>query len=311
MTPSARSGRAGRLAAVLAAALMATASAAAGQEERGELALSLVNEARETEGLEPLAPDERLAAAARVHAQDMAARNYYAHASPEGGTVRDRFLDEGGGKWKRVSENIARCRGCPTPPSEERVRGFQKGWMDSPEHRETILDPGLERFGYALSWDEEVTYGVQTFAGPGRPEGLAPGAPEQAASVEALRERALETVNEAREAEGLEPLASDAALDDAAGRLTQEGALRDGEGALSEALEAADADGAAVGMVAGECGGCGTAPRAVDAINFVEGWLAKPSLAETLLDPQAQGLGTALSADGQGRKAAVALVGGT
>ena len=310
MAPRARGGFAGRWAGLLAAAALAVwAGGAAGQDGRAELALSLVNEAREAEGLEPLARDERLAAAARSHAEDMAARDYYAHASPEGDTVRDRFLAEGGGRWRLVSENIARCRNCPTPAGNERVRAFQEGWMESPEHRESILDPGLERFGFAMSSDEDVVYGVQTFAGPGRPEGLAPGAEGEAASPEALRNRAVEAVNRARRAEGLDPLGRGAALDDAAGRLTEAGALRDEGDALSEALAAAQADGSAVGMVAGECGGCGTAPRSVDAANFVEDWLADPALAPTLLDPQGRTLGFALTAGGEGRKAAVALVG--
>ena len=290
--------------------LLATAGAAAGQEGRGERALALVNEARAAEELAPLERDERLAAAARAHAEDMAARDYYAHTSPEGGTVRDRFLDEGGGRWRLVSENIARCRGCPVPPGPERVGAFHEGWMGSPEHREAILDPGLERFGFAMAWGDDVTYGVQTFAGPGRPEGLEPGAAGGAASSAELRARALEAINRAREAEGIDALVADAALDDAAGRLSEDGAVRDADGALGEALAAADAGGAAVGMVAGECGGCGTAAQVVDAANFVEDWLAEPSLAATLLDPKARDLGFALTAGGAGRKAAIALIGG-
>ena len=305
MTPNA-----GRLAWALAVVLAASAGGSAAQEGRAERALALVNEARAAEGLDPLALDDRLAAAARAHAEDMEARDYYAHASPEGDTVRDRFLAEGGGEWRLVSENIARCRGCPTPPGPERVRAFQRGWMDSPEHRETILDPGLERFGYGLAWGDGVTYGVQTFAGPGRAEGLAPGAGDEAASAAAVRGRALEAVNEARRADGLEPLAADAALDDAASRLVEGGAVRDGEGALGDALAAADAGGAAVGMLAGECGGCGVAVREVDAANFVGDWLGDPGLAGKLLEPGSRSLGFALTADGEGRKAAVALVGG-
>ena len=292
----------------VAAVLLAAAGAAGAQEERAARALALVNEARAAEGLPPLEADERLGAAARAHARDMEARDYYAHTSPEGGTVRDRFLAEGGSEWRLVSENIARCRGCPTPPGPERVRAFQEGWMDSPEHRAAILDPGLARFGYALAWGEGVTYGVQTFAGPGRAEGVAASAGTEPAPAEAVRDRALEAVNEARGAEGLDPLSRDAALDDAAGRLGEAGVLREGDGALGDALAAADAGGTSVGMLAGQCGGCGPVVREADAGRFVEDWLADPSLAATLLDPQARGLGFAATADGAGRKAAVALV---
>ena len=310
MSPVARMGRASACAAWIAVAVLAGAGAAAGQEGRDALALQLVNEAREAEGLEPLAPDPSLSAAARAHAEDMEARDYYAHASPEGDTVRDRFRAEGGSRWRLVAENIARCEGCTTPPGDERVRAFQEGWMDSPPHRANILDPGLDRFGFAMAWGDDTTYGVQTFSGPGRPEGLDSGAAEETAGAEALRDRALEAVNEARGAEGLEPLEADGALDRAAARLSEAGAVRDAEGALGEALDAAGAGGGAVGMAAGECGGCGTRPTTRDAANFVEDWLAAPAMAERLLDAQARRLGFALTADGEGRKAAVALIGG-
>lgn len=295
---------------LLAAVVVATAGSAAAQSGRGERALGLVNEARAAEGLAPLTLDERLTATARVHAEDMEARDYYAHASPEGETVRDRFLERGGGEWRLVAENIARCEGCPTPPGPERVRAFQEGWMDSPEHRATILDPGLERFGYALAWGDGTTYGVQTFAGPGRPDGVAEDAGAEGAPPAAIRERALARVNEARGAQGVEPLSADAALDGAAGRLVEAGALREGQDALDEALERTDAGGTAVAMLGGQCGGCGAMPRRADAANFVSDWLEDPSLSGSLLDPEARTLGFALGADGQGRKAAVALVGG-
>ena len=300
-----------RSAVAAAMILLAWSGGAAGQEDAPQQrALALVNEAREDEGLGPLSADRDLAAIARSHAEDMEARDYYAHASPEGATVRDRFVAQGGNRWRLVAENIARCRGCPVPPGVERVEGFQTGWMNSPEHRETILDPGLERFGFAMAWGEDVVFGVQTFAGPGQPEGAAPGAAEEPAGAQSVRARALGAVNAAREDEGLEPLATDGPLDAAAARLSEAGAVADGDGALSDALAAADAGGSAVGMVAGECGGCGTTPRPSDAANFVEDWLADPTLASTLLDPAARSLGFALTADGQGRKAAVALAGG-
>jgi uncharacterized protein YkwD len=294
------------LARLLAAALVAGAPLAA-QEDAPALALELVNEARAAHDLAPLSRDGRLTAAAEAHAEDMRARDYYAHVSPEGGTVRDRFLAEGGSQWRLVSENIAMCRGCPAPAGLERVRAFQQGWMASPEHRANILDPGLEAFGFGMASGEAVAYGVQTFAGPGRPEGLAPGAAEEPIPPAALSERALEAVNAARQAEGLDRLEARPALAEAAARLTDKGAVRDAEGALSEAVGASDWS--SVGMVSGECGGCGTVPTARDVESFVAGWLAEPALAGILLDPAAEALGAAVTASGNGRKGAVALVG--
>jgi uncharacterized protein YkwD len=293
--------------ALLAIGCLLPALAASAQEDRRDLALSLVNQARSAEGLDPLNMNDRLVAAAKKHATDMLERDYYAHVSPEGEDVRDRFLAEGGSEWLRVAENLAICRGCPTPPGRERVRSFQKGWMESAEHRDNILDPGLESFGYAVVAGEDTTYGVQTFAGPGRPEGLPPGEEERRASPEALDKAALQAVNEARGAAGLDALQRSAPIDAAAGTLTEAGAVSDEDGALGAAL--ADEDGAwrSVGMLSGECGGCGTVPTAIDARNFVETWLEDAELEDTLLDPAARTFGFALTASGEGRKGAVAL----
>jgi uncharacterized protein YkwD len=296
--------------AIMAVLAVLGAGSAAGQQSLRELALSLVNGAREEAELDPLSLDEALVGAAEFHAEDMANRNYYAHVSPEGDSVRDRFLAEGGNEWLRAAENIALCTGCPTPAGEERVRAFHEGWMESPEHRENILDPGLASFGFAMAVGENRTYGVQTFAGPGRPEGLGPGEAEERMAPDALTERALQAVNRAREEEGLDPLEVQPALNDAASRLTADGAVRDASGALEEALSATGAgEWRSVGLVSGECGGCGTVPTGADVDHFVQEWLGEERLAGTLLDPEAQAFGYALTAGGEGRKGAVALAG--
>ena len=109
--------------------------------------------------------------------------------------------------------------------------------------------------------------------------------------------------------EGVEPLSASAALDQAAARLSEAGAVRNAEGALSEAVGAVNGTWSSVGMVSGECGGCGTVPTMMGAANFVEGWLEEPSLRQTLLDPHAESFGFALTASGEGRNGAVALTG--
>jgi uncharacterized protein YkwD len=120
-------------AALVLPALLICQSALA-DEARQEQALELVSEAREAEGLAPLALEHALVDAAEAHAEDMLARDYYDHVSPEGETVRDRYLTAGGDESRLVSENIAFCEGCPTPPDPERIEVFQDGWMESPEH---------------------------------------------------------------------------------------------------------------------------------------------------------------------------------
>jgi uncharacterized protein YkwD len=279
-----------------------------GRSRLVDRSLMLVNEAREAEGLEPLEVEAALVDAADTHAEDMLERGYHDHVSPDGETVRDRYLAAGGDDGLLVLENLALCEGCPTPPEDDRVASFHDGWMESPEHRDAIIHPGVERFGFAMRWDGERVHGVQTFAGPGLPRGLAPGeTPEEMPSA-ALRDHALAQVNEVRENGGLAPLEPSDALHDLAGALVQDGRLEEPEGGLAEALPERAAPGEVV-TLSGQCGGCGRVPTAVDVEDFLDDWLAEPALEERLLDPEATGFGYALTADGEGRKAAAAAIG--
>ena len=140
-------------------------------------ALQEVNADRQAAGKAPLEADRALDAAAQAHAEDMLARDYYDHVSPDGDTVRDRADRQGIGPASLVAENIAECRGCPTPPDRGRVAGFQSGWMQSPGHRENILSPGLARFGFGIAAEAGRTVAVQTFSGPGTPRGRTGGSP--------------------------------------------------------------------------------------------------------------------------------------
>jgi uncharacterized protein YkwD len=194
---------------VLTAMLLSAATSALGQgadlAAMREEALVLVNAAREGQELPPLKAGGPLNEAAQAHAEDMLARDYYGHESPEGKTVRDRYLAAGGSPVEVAAENIAMCEGCPAPPDLARVRDFHEGWMQSPGHRENVLAQGLERFGFGVAGGGDEIYAVQTFAGTGVSPALAPGETAEALSPEALAEQALAAVNRARETEGLDP----------------------------------------------------------------------------------------------------------
>jgi uncharacterized protein YkwD len=299
-----------RASAKLALAAVFIGQSAVADEVWQEQALKLVNQAREAEGLAPLALEDALVDAAEAHAEDMLERDYYDHVSPEGETVRDRYLAAGGDDGRLVSENIALCEGCPTPPDPERIEALHAGWMESPEHRENILDPGLATFGFAMASGEDVIYGVQTFAGPGRARGLGPGDPEEELPPEALRDHAIEAVNAARQAEGLAPIEPSSDLDAAAEAMVEAGRVVEHDLGLRDAVpEEAAADWATLALAAGECRGCGRVPTGTDVDDFLDDWLASSGLRDALLDKEASHLGFVLSADGDGRKAAVALTG--
>ncbi|SFB78041.1 Cysteine-rich secretory protein family protein [Tropicimonas isoalkanivorans] len=274
--------------------------------EPGE-ALSLVNGSRAEQGLPELETDAVLQAAAEAHAEDMLAREYYSHTSPEGEDVRDRVLAAGGSRWSVVAENIARCEGCGTPDEAAQVRAFHDGWMQSPGHRANILGQGLDTFGFAMTSDGDTIYAVQTFSGPGTPPGH-DGADEPTAAVpEEVRAAALEALNAERDGQGRSPLASDAGLDTLAERLAEGATFSDDDMVLPDdvfGLLPDESEGWTSLSVASEaCGGCGAKAVRSDGAYFA------PRLASGGEDQIFTHMGFALVANAEGRKVAVAVYG--
>jgi uncharacterized protein YkwD len=289
--------------------LLAACAPAADAASVQELALSQVNEARRAEGLPSLKLDETLNAAARHHAEDMVRRDYLAHRSPEGDTVLDRYLAVGGARAGMVAENIGRCGGCGTTPSPSRAYSFQQDWMTSPDHRENILHPGLQRFGYAMIPDtgNNGLVAVQTFAGP--PQG-SPSANEAAATAEEAAQLALERINQARAANGTGPLSLASDLSAALTRQLPPDLTAFDVESLEPPPPMAGSAGGRVFLAIGQCHVCGDHIQASDADRFIRGWLDAPDYAGPLLDARYDTLGFTLAADGKGRKIALAALAG-
>ncbi|WP_372424982.1 CAP domain-containing protein [Salinarimonas chemoclinalis] len=270
-------------------------------------ALAEVNASREEAGLAPLEPGDTLDAIAQGHAEDMLARDYFAHASPEGETVGDRFRAAGGATSEIVAENLGVCEGCPVPPGEDRVEAMHRGWMESPGHRANILREGLTRFGFGIAADpaSRRTLAVQTFAGPGGP-GEAAGDPlDPQSGVDA----AGETIGALREAAGVPPLQADAALTAAASDLLPDGgaSLEPPALDLGAALRGeAGARFAQVRALVATCSGCGAEPTRDDVERFVEQW--SENRRDILVDADLDRYGFALGADGRGAKTAILLL---
>jgi uncharacterized protein YkwD len=273
-------------------------------------ALDLVNAARQENGLAGLAASATLDEAAQGHAEDMRANDYYAHVSPEGVTPADRIHAAGGSRWTLTAENIARCTGCFMPPDRTTVSDFQDGWMQSPEHRANILNPGLTDFGFGVAGDERSIYAVQTFSGPGS----GGGGPEAATvTPEAAAREALEAINDQRQEAGMPPLEPSPELDRAAEAALERLADSDDVGSalprdIFGLLPEGSSGWRSLALRTARCGGCGTEPAAGDAQDFVEQWAQ--SGADALGGAEATHLGFALAADGSGRKTAVAFFGG-
>lgn len=278
-------------------------------------ALDLVNRARKEKGLQPLKQGSMLNEAAQSHAEDMLRRDYYGHRSPEGETVSDRYREAGGSRWKLVAENIARCSGCPSPPTSERVVDLQEGWMNSPPHRENILRRGLQQFGFGIvAKDNAELFAVQTFSGPGTPRGVEPEEQVDAIGRDAQMKIALTAINREREAKGAPPLKPSETLSDSAAAVLPDQNLasfmaRETNDLFVSLPRQSRSGWRALSMLVGTCGGCGERPTAADVRFFVNQWRDNPQYRSKLLNPKASHLGVLVKSNGEGLKVAIALLG--
>jgi uncharacterized protein YkwD len=279
--------------------------------ELREESLNLVNAARREENLQPVSRDAQADEAAAAHARDMLERGYYDHVSPEGETVRDRYLAAGGNDSHVVLENLSFCEGCPPPADEEAIARIHEGWMESPEHRENILAEGIASYGFAVVEDGGLRYGVQVFSGPGMPAVPATEEELQPIGVEEQLRFAASLLNELREEEGVAALQPDDELASAAEQLAAEfeadrgGRQLDLEQALPETTAWRRFQ-----AIATSCSGCGTQPTHADIRHFVDMWRDDAGYVAIMLDPDLSAFGFAIVADGDGHKAAIALFAG-
>lgn len=311
-----------RAGAVIVAVLLAAflgRSAAAAEDPRlaafREFALQMVNASRAKHELPPLTAEGKLTAAAQSHAADMLKRSYFAHDSPEGKNVGNRFEAAGGSAWRLTAENIAKCQGCKPPITEADLRMLQEGWMKSPGHRENILRHGLTDFGFGLAASATGgLYAVQTFSGPGVQKEARPGAEQKPFPHQAQAKAALADVNERRKKVGRPPMELSPDLDEAAAAMAAKSGENESSSAESEDLRAmvpigVQASWRALSIIAGMCGGCGAETVPADIGNFIGEWLTDKTYANMLLDADATHLGFAVHANGRGLKAAVGIVG--
>jgi uncharacterized protein YkwD len=125
--------------------------------------LDSVNKEREVEGLSQLTWCEALARSATAHSEDMAQRDYFEHASPEGEEVWNRAKLQGY-DYSTVGENIA--------VGQRSIAEVMDGWMNSPGHRENILNPDYTHLGYGRATgtyegDAGYIYWTQNFGAGG------------------------------------------------------------------------------------------------------------------------------------------------
>ncbi|MDK3158159.1 CAP domain-containing protein [Kamptonema cortianum] len=99
--------------------------------------LELTNQERSRLGLSPLTLSPLLSQAAQTHSQNMALQDFFNHTGLDGSSPSDRARIVG--YTSGAAENIA--AGYTTPEA------VVTGWMNSPGHRENILNPNYRTIG--------------------------------------------------------------------------------------------------------------------------------------------------------------------
>lgn len=123
--------------------------------------LASVNRIRVEHGMPPQFASSDLSRIARLHSEDMARRDFFAHAGPEGYDLSRRVIGINL-EYLRLAENIGRNRG-----QEDPVEVAISGWMKSAKHRKNILDGDLIRCGVGIAMDEHgMFYFTQIFLQP-------------------------------------------------------------------------------------------------------------------------------------------------
>lgn len=131
------------LAVVLAGTIGAGSAAAATLTPRAALRIA-INAVRVRYGLGPVRGSSQLHVVAQRHSDDMILRDYFAHTSPSGQTVRDRIIRSGfvdGYSWMG-GETLAWGTGTLSGPVNT-----VRAWMASPEHRAILLSSQFTRVG--------------------------------------------------------------------------------------------------------------------------------------------------------------------
>jgi uncharacterized protein YkwD len=110
--------------------------------------LCLLNTERGAQGLRPVTEAAGLTQPSRAYSARMVAESFFAHESPDGGTLVDRLTGVGyiapDGDWT-VGENIAWGQANLATP-----RSIVAAWMASPGHRKNILTGDYTEIGLGV-----------------------------------------------------------------------------------------------------------------------------------------------------------------
>ena len=133
-----------------------------------DYALSLINEARTNAGLNELTLDS--SPAAQFHAEDMTAHCTRGHWSTDGMKPYMRYTLAGGEQYS--AENVFAIDFCPNDLDQyaletprEQIDFAMDRFLDSPGHRQNILNPHHRKVGIGLTYRAPTIWFVQLFVG--------------------------------------------------------------------------------------------------------------------------------------------------
>jgi uncharacterized protein YkwD len=109
--------------------------------------ITLVNAHRVKVGCKPLQWDNQVGAVAQNHSDDMVARGYFNHKTPEGVTPFQR-LEKAGVRAIRAAENIA--------AGQTTAQVVMTSWLGSPGHRRNIEDCAMQQHGIGFTRGTKV-----------------------------------------------------------------------------------------------------------------------------------------------------------
>ncbi len=120
--------------------------------------ISLTNQSRQEQSLGALTENQLLNSAAQSKANDMLAKGYFAHNSPDGKTPWD-FITAAGYNYITAGENLA--------VNFTEAENVENAWMNSPGHRANILNSSYKEIGIGIAQGpyqgHEAIFVVQMF----------------------------------------------------------------------------------------------------------------------------------------------------
>ncbi len=123
--------------------------------------ITLTNASRSSFGLKELKDNSLLAEAAQSKANDMLAKGYFSHTSPDGKSPWD-FISAAGYNYLSAGENLA--------VNFVEAEDVENAWMNSPGHKANILNQTFSEIGIGIAQgtyqDKNAIFVVQMFGSP-------------------------------------------------------------------------------------------------------------------------------------------------